>query len=572
MVRKSVVGIKFRVWLRVIHIDEEVVSKKLAKLKVTKSPGPDQMHPRILHEIRSIIVTPLTLMFQTSLRTRVLPAAWKKANITAIHKKGSKHVAGNYRPVSLTSIICKVMESIVKDALVKYMKDNLLFTDRQFGFLGGRSTTLQLLKVLDVWTEVLDRGGYVDVVYCDFMKAFDTVPHGRLIQVLEYYGVDSFIVKWIRGFLTDRKQRVIINGESSTWSEVSSGIPQGSVLGPVLFVVYINTMVESVTDSELYLFADDAKVYHIINNEQDSIELQADLDRMCKWSESSLLRFHPKKCVWMRVGRTVPDYEQDYFMNGIKLERSEAEQDLGVFIEQDLSFDKHISVKVNKANSIAGLIRRSFEYIDCDSFKLVFTTLVRPHLEYAQATWSPFLKKHIRAIENVQRRASKQVPSLKELSYEDRLRTLKLPTLAYRRYRGDMIEVFKVTHSIYDIAASRGLLEMDQGSITQGHRYKINKKGCHLNIRLNSFTHRVVDQWNNLPDWVVDAKTVACFEGRLDKWWHGSEVMFSPDADVRELTKQRNTRYKENCAHTHNVSNQDLTPEAWGPESQKRTM
>ena len=206
-------------------------------------------------------------------------------------------MTGTYRPVSLTSIICKVMESIVRDALVKYMKDNLLFTDRQFGFLGGRSTTLQLLKVLDDWTEVLDRGGYVDVVYCDFMKAFDTVPHGRLIQVLEYYGVDSFIVKWIRGFLTDRKQRVIINGELSTWSEVSSGIPQGSVLGPVLFVVYINTMVESVTNSELYLFADDAKVYHIINNEQDSLELQADLDRMCKWSESSLLRFHPKKCV-----------------------------------------------------------------------------------------------------------------------------------------------------------------------------------------------------------------------------------------------------------------------------------
>ena len=173
------------------------------------------MHPRILHEIRSVIVTPLTLMFQTSVRTGVLPAAWKKANITAIHKTGSKHVAGIYRPVSLTSIICKVMESIVRDALIKYMKDNLLFTDRRFGFLGGRSTTLQLLKVLDDWARggyVLDRGSYVDAVYCDFMKAFDTVPHGRLIQVLEYYGVDSSLVKWIRGFLTDRKHCVIIDG------------------------------------------------------------------------------------------------------------------------------------------------------------------------------------------------------------------------------------------------------------------------------------------------------------------------------------------------------------------------
>ena len=168
----------------VIRINEEVVSKNLPSLRWQNLPA--QMHPRTLHEIRSIIVTPLTLLYQTSLQTGVLPAAWKKANITAIHKKGSKRVAGNYRPVSLINIICKVMESIVGDALVKYMKDSLLFTDRQFGFLGGRSTTLQLLKVLDDWTEVLDSGSYVDMVYCDFMKAFDTVLHGRLIQVIEY--------------------------------------------------------------------------------------------------------------------------------------------------------------------------------------------------------------------------------------------------------------------------------------------------------------------------------------------------------------------------------------------------
>ena len=195
------------------------------------------------------------------------------------------------------------MESFVREALSKYMKDNLLFIGRQFGFLGGRSTTLRLLKVLDDWTEVLDRGGDVDVVYCDFMKALDTVPHDRLIQV-RYYGVDSFLVNWIRGSLTDREQRVIINGES-TWSDLSTGIPQGTVLGPMLFVVYINTMVESVTDSGLHLFADDAKVWHMINNEQDSLELQADLDRMCKWSESFLLRFHPKNvCGWELGGQS----------------------------------------------------------------------------------------------------------------------------------------------------------------------------------------------------------------------------------------------------------------------------
>ena len=142
------------------------------------------------------------------------------------------------------------------------MKENRLFSDRQFGFLGGRSTTLQLLKVLDKWTEVLDRGGYVDVVYCDFMKAFDTVPHGRLIQVLHHYGVDDYLVTWTKGFLTNRRQRVVVNGQNSSWYEVKSGIPQGSVLGPVLFVVCINTMVDVVDNSEVFLFADDAKVFH----------------------------------------------------------------------------------------------------------------------------------------------------------------------------------------------------------------------------------------------------------------------------------------------------------------------
>ena len=213
-------------------------------------------------------------MYQTSVRTGKLPSAWKNANITAIHKKGNKHVAGNYRPVSLTSIVCKILESIVRDALIKYMKENRLFSDRQFGFLGGRSTTLQLLKVLDKWTEVLDRGGYVDVVYCDFMKAFDTVPHGRLIQVLHHYGVDDYLVTWIKGFLTNRRQRVVVNGQNSSWYEVKSGIPQGSVLGPVLFVVYINTMVDVVDNSEVFLFADDAKVFHEISCNSDSKKLQ----------------------------------------------------------------------------------------------------------------------------------------------------------------------------------------------------------------------------------------------------------------------------------------------------------
>ena len=193
------------------------------------------------------------------------------------------------------------MESIVRDALVKYMKDNLLFSDKQFGFLMGRSTVLQLLKVLDKWTEILDMGGSVDVIYCDFMKAFDTVPHSRLLDVLEYYSVDDPVLSWIKSFLSDRKQRVMVNGVPSSWYDVVSGIPQGSVLGPVLFVIFINTLVDVIKDSDAFMFADDTKLSKGIFCPQDCMLLQGDIDNASGWSDESHLNFHPDKMSSMRL-------------------------------------------------------------------------------------------------------------------------------------------------------------------------------------------------------------------------------------------------------------------------------
>ena len=254
-------------------LTEENLAKKLKKLEISKSPGPDGIHPRVIHELKDTLVKPLLIIFQTSVRTSTVPSAWKNAAIYAIHKKGDRHAAGNYRPVSLTSIACKILESFIRDAIIRYMRENGLISRKQFGFLAGRSTVLQLLKVIDSWTEILDRGGCVDVIYCDFMKAFDTVPHRRLINVLEYYGIDDPILSRINDFLTDRRQKVVINGVASKWHQVTSGIPQGSVLGPVLFVVYINTMVEESGVSDVYLYADDTKIFNEIHCQQDIDDL-----------------------------------------------------------------------------------------------------------------------------------------------------------------------------------------------------------------------------------------------------------------------------------------------------------
>ena len=541
----------------ILNITEDAIREKLNKLKINKSPGPDSMHPRVLHEVREALVKPFTTIFKCSVRTGTLPGPWKDANITAIHKKGDKHVAGNYRPVSLTSVACKLLESLIRDALLKYMKENKLISRKQFGFLKGRSTVLQLLKVLDRWTEILDRGGCVDVIYCDFKKAFDTVPHRRLMSVLEYYGVTGPTLSWIRGFLSDRRQRVLVNGKDSEWHSVISGIPQGSVLGPVLFVVYINTMVEKDTKSEIFLFADDAKVFNAISQEPDTNSLQKDLDDMVDWTDDSRLQFHPGKCKSMRIsgGRTeLPEINHDYYMKGQLLEHSSDEKDLGVIIDSKLSFDQHITEKVKIGNRMAGLIRRSFEYMDKVMFKQLFTSMVRPHLEYAAVVWNPHLQKHITALENVQRRATKMVPGLVDkrghrLPYKDRLKALKLPTLAYRRYRGDMIEMFKLTHNLYDEDVSDDFLELE-ASRARGHPYNVHKgrmcKG--LDVRKYSFKVRVTEQWNNLPEKVVMSTTPDMFKNRLDKIWYGTDVYFNEETNVLTKTSARNTR-RAHLAH-----------------------
>ena len=189
-------------------ITTELVSKKLGGLKPSKSPGPDGIHPRVLRELKDILSKPLAIIFNYSLETGTLPKDWKRAVISAIYKKGSKSSPGNYRPVSLTSVVGKVMESIIRDKINSHMIENKLYSPRQYGFISGRSTTLQLLKVLDMWTQILEKGGSVDVVYCDFIKAFDKVPHRRLLNKIESYGIKGRILDWVKSFLKDREQRV----------------------------------------------------------------------------------------------------------------------------------------------------------------------------------------------------------------------------------------------------------------------------------------------------------------------------------------------------------------------------
>ena len=510
-----------------IEINLDIVKKKLDALLINKSSGPDGLSARVLKEMSDVIAMPVYILFKNSLQTGTIPQMWKTANITAIYKKGDKKFAGNYRPVSLTCTMCKLLEKTIRESMVNHMKKYNLFSDKQYGFISGRSTVLQLLAVLESWTQSLDVRNDIDVAYCDYMKAFDKVSHRRLIHKLKMYRFGEAFQNWIGDFLAGRKQKVIVNGKESTWGTVTSGIPQGSVLGPILFVLFINDLPEHLPNSsKLYLYADDTKIFREIKDDLDREKLQEDIYSMYEWSERWLLRFHPDKCKTMHIGNNNSEpmsYKLKPDISGMDITTSE--KDVGVIIDNKLSFDLHIAEKVNKANSVAGAIRRSFEYLDKDSFKQLYTALVRPHLEYANAVWNPYKKKDITTLENVQRRATKMVPGLGDKSYVDRLRDLKLPTLTYRRIRGDMIEVFKLVNDMYFDCTNLFTFRDQSESVTRRNK-KLFKHRARLDVRKYSFRNRVVDLWNSLPDSVISAETVFCFETRLDNYWKDQDILY----------------------------------------------
>ena len=264
-------------------------------------------------------------------------------------------------------------------------------------------------------------GGVVDAIYLDFAKAFDTVPHRRLLGKLESYGIRGSILNWINAFLIERSQVVKVNNTESKPAHVLSGIPQGSVLGPVLFVIYINDLPETVQSD--ILFADETKVMCTITTREDSCTLQNDVDSLQQWSQKWLLNFNVDKCHVLTVGKFENiKHTHRYRIHECELDHVFEEKHLGVHIDAELKFVEHMLAKIKKANSIVGLIHRSFSYLDNKIFKRLYTTFVRAHLEYASAVWSPHLIKHINMIENVQKRATKLVDGLHDLDYPERLK------------------------------------------------------------------------------------------------------------------------------------------------------
>lgn len=496
-----------------INIEPEVIRKHILDLKVGKATGPDEIHARVLKEGIDSVTEALTLIFTRSLRFVEIPQDWKLANVVPIFKKGRKDDVSNYRPVSLTCIVCKILEKIVKGSISEHLDQYGLIKDSQHGFRSGRSCLTNLLEFLEYVTKELDEGNCLDVIYLDFSKAFDKVPHRRLVHKLRSHGIGGTIVEWIGEWLRGRKQRVVLNGVKSEWKKVVSGVPQGSVLGPLLFLVYINDLDLGI-NSKVLKFADDTKIFSTVQGAQDNYRVQGDLDKLIAWADRWQMEFNSTKCKVLHLGKDNRNFS--YEMEGDWLESVEEEKDLGVVVNRTMKFSKQCLVAKNRANKTLGFINRNVSYKSKEVVRSLYNAYVRPHLEYCIQAWSPHYRQDIDMLEAVQRRATRMIPTLRHLQYRDRLRELKMFSIERRYLRGDMIELFKMfTDSSY-IDVSR-FFTLENVSRTRGNGRKIRKQGCRLDVRKYFFSHRVVDFWNSLPKEVVNSANLNSFKIRLDK-------------------------------------------------------
>ena len=287
--------------LRSLNISVEGVEQLLSNTEPHKSSGPDQIPGRLLKLMSSKIAPSLSLIYQASLEQSVLPQDWKNALVVPIFKKGSRAYSSNYRPISLTCIVCKILEHIISTSIYQHLEENHIICRQQHGFRKRCSCETQLISTVHDFATTLNNGGEVHAILLDLSKTFDAVPHNKLSHKLSSYGIRGQLLNWIDAFLTDRKQqKVVLNGETSQPQLVISGVPRGSVLGPLLFLCYIND-IPTVVKSKIKLYADDALLYRNINSEEDITILQQDLNLLSQWAKKWQMNFNPSKCECLRI-------------------------------------------------------------------------------------------------------------------------------------------------------------------------------------------------------------------------------------------------------------------------------
>ena len=498
----------------------EEVADLITKLDVSKSSGPDDISPRMLKLAAFDIAPSLTKIFNLSLTTGVFPADWKLAHVVPIPKNEcQKHSVTGYRPISILPTVSKLLERHVSDIILEHISTNSPISNHQWGFMHHRSSTGALISVVHDWLQALNDGHEICVIFFDVKKAFDSVPHIPLLQKLADLNIDPYILKWIQDYLTERRQYVAVEGSSSPILNVLSGVPQGSVLGPLLFIIYLNDVVHRISNcSKINLYADDIALYRVISHRQDYSALQADIDAISDCLSEKYLTLNSSKCCYLLISRKRIHtlHPPSLILNGQQLTRVTSYKYLGVTITSDLMWSTHIANLCNKTRKIIGLFYRTF-YKDSspETMLKLYTSFIRPHLEYAAAVWDPFLKKDIDLLENTQKFALKVSTKCWNISYDDLLSRSNLPSLQDRRRQFKLCQAFNIIHELAYFPDAPFENRHSKYNSRTVHSKALMPIQTHTSQFQHSFFPDVIEQWNSLSESTTSATSIVSFKHNL---------------------------------------------------------
>ena len=487
-----------------INISTDGVEKLLMNLDPHKAAGPDQIRPIVLKSAHREFAPIVSELFKKSLATHSLPDIWKTANVAPIFKKGSRSDPANYRPISLTCILCKTLEHIVASSITKHFTLHNLFYELQHGFREKRSCQTQLLMLIDDILQAVNLKSQVDLILLDFSKAFDMVNHEKLLYKLHFYGIRGQTLQWIKSFLDNRSQSVVVNGSASSTIPVSSGVPQGSVVGPLLFLIYINDLPEHVQSSKVRLFADDTAIYLSLSNSSHSSLLQHDLHQLEIWETTWDMAFNPSKCQVLQITKRKTPIPTQYSLHNTTLNTVNSAKYLGVTLSNDLTWHTHIDNITKKANQTLGFLRRNIKVHSEKLKSVAYKTLVRPQLEYCSAVWSPHTGTLIDQIEAVQRRAARWTKRDydRTSSVTDMLQCLQWRRLDLRRIDQRLVMFQNILHNQVAIPLPNFVTPLSRPS-RYSHSQAFQVIATKSDYHKFSFFPRTVVHWNALPSEVI---------------------------------------------------------------------
>ena len=540
-----------------INFDTDHIASLLKNLDPNKTQGPDGIHGKILKNCYSSLSKPLAILFQLSYNTGNIPGEWKQANVVPVHKKGSKACVENYRPISLTSIIMKTYERIIREKLLNMCGH--LIDDRQHGFMLQKSCCTQLVTFCDSLSLSLNKNIQTNVIYFDFQKAFDSVNHDIILKKLKsQYKIDGSLLRFFVNYLKGRNQQVVICGEKSSNKIVTSGVPQGSIIGPTLFLLFINDITLQITPgTNIALYADDTKIWREIITGDDHWILQNDINKLLNWARVNKIKFHPDKSKVLTVtNANDPENLFIYTLESKIIEYTPCEKDLGIKMVPNLTWTEHTNFLYSRANQRLGMLKRNCNFVsNLRKRRALYLTQVRSQFEHCPIIWRPSSKTSMEKLESIQKRGFKWILQMytgfsSKIFYYHTCKQLDILPISTRFDLKDLTYFHSIFYGFSKVKFPSYLSRFQGSSLRKCHLDKLCMQSSihpkvpqNLEIEIpttgisNSFFYRTHSAWNRLPFKIRSIESQTLFKSAITKhlWLEAFAVASLPSNLLDDL-------------------------------------